>query len=207
MYKKFKAPIILGHNLDDSLENIFSNIKKTRNYDNLRGMRDIAIEDDCVILRPMLNIPKSEIINFANRYMIPYLEDSTPKWSERGRMRDHLIPFIDNFDNALIPGLLNMTQNFQQIYRIYQEGILETYFKKIKMINENIIFELDDKCKSFGFTFWKDIIKYITKTYNKQLPSNKAIENFTKRIENSEYGRINLCKNFTVIYNQMDIIF
>ena len=42
MYRKFNSPIILGHNKDDCTENIFANIRKSRSYDNLMGMREVG---------------------------------------------------------------------------------------------------------------------------------------------------------------------
>ena len=55
-YKKLGNYVLLGHNKDDTLENIFSNIKKKNSYDNLLGMDIISIEKEITILRPLLNI-------------------------------------------------------------------------------------------------------------------------------------------------------
>ena len=45
-YKHFECPIILGHNQNDCLENIFSNLSKNIHFDDLIAMSDISIEDD-----------------------------------------------------------------------------------------------------------------------------------------------------------------
>lgn len=103
-YLKAGGPVILGHNLEDSLENIFSNIKKRKNYENLFGMDVTSCEKGVKILRPLLGCYKKKILEYANHFMIPYTFDSTPKWSERGKMRDILIPFINNFDSSIITG-------------------------------------------------------------------------------------------------------
>ena len=78
MYKRFGNPVVLGHNQDDCLENIINNIKKSRSYNNLNGMSEFSEEDGCILVRPMLQIKKTEIKEFAQTYHIPHLPNSTP---------------------------------------------------------------------------------------------------------------------------------
>lgn len=204
MYKKFNNPVVIGHNLDDCLENIFSNIKKSRSFNNLRGMSEFSSEDNCTIVRPMLNIPKKNIIEFAKKYKIPYLTNSTPSWSERGKIRENLIPLIENFDPLIIKGLLKLSDNVEKIYQIYDKSIVNNFFDNVKFnvspnvteININLI--NDDK--NFGFVFWKDILVKIFHKINSKIPSNKSIETFCKRIEKNQYGIIKLSDGYEFLY-------
>ena len=91
--------VLLGHNKDDCFENIITNITNKSCYDNLCGMETLKIIDDINFWRPMLNVKKKDIIAFANIYNIPYLFDSTPKWSVRGKIRDNLRPVICSLKN------------------------------------------------------------------------------------------------------------
>jgi hypothetical protein len=43
-YQFLDKPVILGHNRDDCLENIISNIKRCQNYDNLTGMKHVSYQ-------------------------------------------------------------------------------------------------------------------------------------------------------------------
>jgi tRNA(Ile)-lysidine synthase TilS/MesJ len=86
--------VLLGHNKDDCFENIITNITNKNNYDNLSGMEILKTIDGINFWRPMLNIKKADIINYANLYKIPYLFDSTPSWSVRGKIRDNLKPVL-----------------------------------------------------------------------------------------------------------------
>ena len=104
-YDYFKCPIILGHNLDDCYENIFSNLSKRIHFENLFGMSEITVESDITIVRPLLNFTKQDILKEAGDMKIPYLEDSTPAWSNRGKMRDTLIPHIKEFNPNIMKGL------------------------------------------------------------------------------------------------------
>ena len=122
-YLKINGPIILGHNLDDTLENIFSNIKKQKNYDNLFGMSIHSKERKVDIWRPLLSISKEDIILFAQENNIPFIYDSTPEWSERGLLRDKLIPYINKFDSNILSGLYTLCDNFKEIYKIYEKSL------------------------------------------------------------------------------------
>ena len=104
-YKKMGCPIVLGHNKNDCVENIITNISSRKNYDNLKGMKQISKINDVDIVRPILNIGKKEIKDFAKTNKIPFLEDSTPKWSRRGKLRDLLIPKLNEVEPGFLTGL------------------------------------------------------------------------------------------------------
>ena len=198
MYKKLdnNPYVIIGHNRDDSIENIFSNIIKRNNYDNLLGMSYNSCEQDINILRPLLDVFKKDIYEFANLHQIPFVYDSTPNWSERGKMRDVLIPQINNFNNKILDGLLEMSINFSEIYKVYKKCL------------PNIIYE-DNKCiiedkEIYFFDYWKNIFTQICKHYNQKNIKNKSIQYF---IDNAKFSkRITLSKIFIAKKENKNII-
>lgn len=150
-YKQMNCDLVLlGHNQDDCIENMFSNISKQRNMDNLFGMEVIHEEKDVDIWRPILHVPKSEIIQFAHDNGVPYLYDSTNTWCERGKMRDELVPFLNNFNKLLIPGMCKLVQEFtsqrkQLDYEIYKSINWADDFVKVPkstILNHDIIIKI-----------------------------------------------------------------
>ena len=107
-YRHFGCPVILGHNLDDCYENVFSNLSKRIHMENLFGMTATGQEQGVTVLRPLLDIPKTVLVAYADQEGIPHLYDSTPAWSRRGQMRDRLIPGIREFDVGILEGLREM---------------------------------------------------------------------------------------------------
>lgn len=202
LYRRFGYPVVLGHNKDDTIENLFTNIRKKRNYNDLRGMSEITIVDKIKFYRPLLSVEKQKIYEFARYHYIPFLVDSTPKWSDRGRMRDELIPFINNFDSALIPGILSLSNHITDMIK-----------SEIVLVNttvNRIVFEKDE-CKldidgldGLGFSFWKSVIQYITSHYNIKTCSNKSIENFVNKLKSH---RVNLSNNLIVLYEKNQLNF
>ena len=187
-YKKVGGDVILGHKKDDSLENIFSNIKKKKSYENLLGMSIYGTEKDVNIIRPLLNVSKKEIINFAQQYNIPYVYDSTPAWSDRGKMRDILIPQIMNFDRDILEGLIELSNNYKEIYKIYKSHCIP-----------NITF-LDNECyfdnpNIYFFDYWQNIILTICKNYKCGMIRNKSVHHLINMLKSE--SNITLGNNLT----------
>lgn len=209
LYKRFNNPVILGHNQDDCLENIFNNIKKTRSYNNLKGMNEFSEENGCVLVRPMLDITKKQIRKFANKYKIPHLPNSTPDWSERGRIRDELLPFLNEFEPALIPGFLKLAENTKEIYTIYDKSVIEKfYLNSIRFTLDKVIIILNKNSveKNYGFIFWKDVIFRIILKLGYMKPSNKSILMFVERIKRNSYGKICVIKDIVFEYDENQLI-
>lgn len=195
MYQKFAPlPVILGHNLDDSIENIFSNIKKQINYHNLFGMAEESEEMGVKILRPLLKVTKKNIITFAIQAGIPFTYDSTPDWSERGKMRDILVPFLNNFNDQIIPGLVNLAENFKQIHSVYQTSI-----PKVEKAENGFTFESKE---IFFFDYWKNIL------YQCKLGqiSNKTIKNVMSLLEKKKVCRVQIKMGVFIYRNDSDYL-
>ena len=96
----------------------------------------------------LLEVKKIDIIDFAHKVGIPYLYDSTPKWSRRGRMRDQLFPFLQNFDPGLLNGLEIVSDALAHILPVYTEATNsehDTDFLCAKVKNEKNGIHLTNK--------------------------------------------------------------
>lgn len=173
-----QIPVILGHNQDDTLENVFSNIKKRINYDNLFGMEYKSCEKCVTIMRPLLEVPKTEIIAFAQEYNIPYTYDSTPSWCERGRLRDILMPTLRSFDRDLVPGIIEMANNYKQIYSVYKKSI-----PVLKEITYQEHYQINCDFNICVLDYWKQIFTNIANSAAVPFVSNKSIQHFISQIK------------------------
>ena len=210
MYKKFpEYHIILGHNKDDTIENIFANITKLRSFDNLLGMKSFSIQEDVPIWRPLLNITKKEIIAFANSNNIPYLYDSTPKWSERGKCRDELIPFLDSYNPTLLQNIHKIADYMSESALLIKREIIDnTEIRKLneyEKISDNIeyVIQIENK-KITMFSYWKQIWSRLIEEYNVTPISTKSLENFIVKLKDTDYEkteirRVEISKNNSII--------
>ena len=123
-----KFTVGLGHNHDDCVENILTNISSKSKYNNLYGMEvfsEVKFEKQQYLTtnkqihftRPFVSISKEEIYNFAHYLKIPYLFDSTPKWSQRGMIRDIVRPALIKWNKSVIEGFdelsLTLTESLE----------------------------------------------------------------------------------------------
>lgn len=203
IYELAKSNIILGHNKDDAIENIFSNIIKSKNYENLYGMEKIQKN----ICRPMLNITKKEIYEYAKQFKIPYVYDSTPSWSERGKKRDILFPFLNNFDSRLIDGMYNLSQHIldmNSVYDDYIDNCINYECEKEDKKNNNIISVIKTKNKKYNL--WLSLLSKICKHFELAYVSHKSIKNFITIINNENYKgtKIFMSNNLYCIYDKKD---
>jgi tRNA(Ile)-lysidine synthetase-like protein len=205
-YKYFNCPIILGHNRDDTFENMFSNLSKEIHFDNLVGMNNISIEDNVYILRPFLSINKINLVSFADKLNIPHLFDSTPVWSRRGKTRDTLIPLINNFDPKILQGLENYvkyTTFLHEQWELRFEKWNEKYVKK--QGNKLIIVRCDYfENNKQNISFW---IRIWFENNMKTRPSNKSIKNIISNIERYKDITCDINKYYKCVINEFTIEF
>ncbi len=79
--------VLLGHIQEDVVENIWTNLTKCQHLDNLAGMSASDVQMGVRICRPFLQMEKSQIYELSSMYAIPYLKNTTPAWSNRGKFR------------------------------------------------------------------------------------------------------------------------
>ncbi len=86
-----------AHNADDNLETQIFNLCRGCSTDGLCGIPRVRCFDDvegAVIVRPILNAPKAEILEFCNTKSIGFVTDSTNLEDDctRNRIRHNIIP-------------------------------------------------------------------------------------------------------------------
>jgi tRNA(Ile)-lysidine synthase TilS/MesJ len=174
--------VILGHNKDDAFENILTNITYNCKYKNLKGMEEHSVCDNITFLRPLLNVSKNDIYEFARKHNIPYVKNSTPEWSQRGKIRNNIVPVLDNWDKRVVPGLFNLSENIQDMYSIMESNVNIIINKfRLNSCNNNS-YEIDLNQNEFinylHKLIWKEIIYKLFNCY----PSNKSLIALIERL-------------------------
>ena len=117
--------IAIGHTRDDSVETVLGNIMRGCGLDGLSGLEEKSDH----IIRPLLHVSKTEIMNYLDDNKIEYRIDSSNLKSDytRNKIRNELLPHIKevynpNIEQAIIrlsqisgevnEYLLDLTVNF-----------------------------------------------------------------------------------------------
>jgi tRNA(Ile)-lysidine synthetase-like protein len=191
--KNDRTYVLLGHNKDDCFENILTNISNKCNYDNLSGMQILKEIDGIMMWRPMLNIEKKHIIEYANINKIPYLYDSTPEWSVRGKIRDKIKPAFlklknneEREEDGIIDSFFDLKDYIANTQNIFTELIIKNLVSKLILIYDNIE---DNQYRAFYSRDELLSLQYmpICELFFKKLKikcSYKALKDFSKYISN-----------------------
>lgn len=205
MCELYNCPgVFLGHHEDDLCENIFNNI--------MRGNREIT--DLCVfkkeneilnvnVFRPMLDVRKDIIYNFAHKYDIPYFLDTTPNWSCRGKMRRNIFPacedcYSENYKN----NLLRLGNESNEIGHIFQKYIINDLFENNFTYDSDkfIIKRCDILNELYVFKIFIRKICYYLKI------DTMRLKNIEILIDHMRNDSSNVNKKFTFIKNYYTLI-
>jgi len=88
--------VLFGHHIGDVFENIISNMFKFGDLFDLEGMKKVSEIEGVFCLRPYLHLSKDLIYDFSHTFGVPYFKDTTPSWSNRGKMRNSLLPLLSD---------------------------------------------------------------------------------------------------------------
>lgn len=95
-FSKIKNPIVLAHHAKDQIETFLFKLFRGAGIEGLTCMKETQLINDQLIIRPMLSINRSEIINYISEHGLGWVEDSSnyDNSFDRNYIRNKLIPII-----------------------------------------------------------------------------------------------------------------
>jgi len=127
--KKHKAQrIVLGHNRDDQVETVLFRLMRGTSLRGLSGM-DFASGN---IIRPLLNISRSEILDYCQANKITFREDSSNRDERfiRNRIRLTLLPLMEKKFNPKVRQVIYQTSFLLHEDSRYLESQADEFFAK-----------------------------------------------------------------------------
>ena len=200
--------ILLAHHKDDIIENIFANVCRGRYILDLAVIKEQSIINNITIMRPLIELYKSSIFEFASKYDVPYFKDTTPAWSVRGKFRNKIYPLLeDTFSYNIKSNLLGLSKQAHEWNELVMEQIIEPFLGSIIYEEKKCIFNVE-KYNTYPLCFWNIIFMKLFYKFNYNCPSRKAILVFMNAIKMKNNGFISLsdncvCKNnnYTITIN------
>ena len=124
------AVIVLGHHLDDQIETILFRIFRGTGIKGLSGIKRQSIIGSKVVLRPLLNLTKKEIIKLLDQERLNYITDESNQDNSfsRNYLRNTVIPKIyEKWPGAKknISRMANILRKQNILYESYLEAVLE----------------------------------------------------------------------------------
>ena len=173
--------IITAHHLDDQLETLLINIGRGSGIEGL-----IGIPESKLLIRPLLNFTKKEILIYANDNNVIWNEDSSNSKNNylRNSIRNLIIPkwkdLVPDLEKNLKKTINNLKstnciineqiRNFKNINIIKSDHGIRININELKKLNPNSFF-LHAIFKKYGFNHPNEIIKIINSQKGKRIES------------------------------------
>lgn len=141
--------IAVAHHADDQLETFFINLLRGAGIRGLKGMQPINGN----IIRPLLNVSREEIHQYANEHGIKWREDHTNAETHflRNKIRHELLPVIDSISKEGRASILKSISHLASENELYRELVkekLSTANCQLLTANYQLLFE---RLRDYGF--------------------------------------------------------
>lgn len=132
------SKIALGHQRDDQAETILYRVIRGTGIDGLSG---IPIVRDNLFIRPLLEVSRAEIYEYALENQLRWLEDSSNRKPVyvRNRLRLQLIPQLKEAYNPNLGSALIRLGQLAREQQELMEVLLEEKWKKVTLVQEGKI--------------------------------------------------------------------
>ena len=126
--------VFFGHHEGDLHENVICNVFKGAQLLNVAGIAPASLVSGIVVYRPMLPHPKRLVYEYAHRYGVPYLKDTTPRWSTRGKLREGLLPLLrEVYGEGFGAHLTSLAKDSAQCAALVQTHMLEPLWDAVRL--------------------------------------------------------------------------
>jgi tRNA(Ile)-lysidine synthetase-like protein len=200
-------PILLGHINEDVIENIWTNIAAAQHLHNLKKMFVIEEQLGVTLLRPFLEQEKETIYAAAASLAIPYLKNTTPSWSNRGKFREHFHGAIKaqygpEIDKKIIQFAETITKQSETIDRILFQPMYRTWDEEAKTLD--IWAAVSAQLDVMG---WSSVFEFIChKKLGINKPSGRCIAEFVARLQRCP-GPIRPGKDGVLVHSKSEPIY
>ena len=163
--------ILLAHHLEDNVETVLYRLFRGSGVDGLSGIKELVNLGKGRVIRPLLNISKTDIENYAVEHNLKWIEDESNKNNkfDRNFIRNEVLPLV----KTRWPNVSNNIANTIKICGEYVEHIDNGLDKNIINVNNKLNIKELEKLNEFT---QKQIIRKWFNINNFKNPSIKNIE-------------------------------
>ncbi|RLN58049.1 hypothetical protein BBP00_00007212 [Phytophthora kernoviae] len=178
-----------GHHRGDVQENVISNMMKGLSLLNLNGMQASSIVNGVRIWRPLLDFDKDIILEYAHRYGVPYFKDTTPKWSTRGKLRNHLVPLLrDMYGDGFLNNLSALGEESTQCAELVDSQVLAPIMRSVGT-SEAAVWVDCGLLTDQPFFVWKEVFRQVCHSImGNSMVREKPLQELIQKLERLESG-------------------
>jgi len=167
--------LLTAHHMDDLLENILLKFLRSGNPSEMNSLKAISKMQGMTLLRPLLNVQKSELLRYDNKNHIPYVIDQTNNEDDtlRNKLRHHVIPLLKKENKQIGQNALRFSEEVSLLTSIADEKFAqldqpEKFLSVAYRLKASALKELTGKEQR---AFWQH---FIWQTWHERVNSNLA---------------------------------
>ena len=132
--------LITAHHKNDQVENILMRLLSGRSMDYNLMIEEKTTIGNLEVYRPLLNVLKADLEQYADKYDLKYYVDSTNFDTDytRNNIRHNIVPLLNDVNAASFDNLINFSSYYQNINAELKNKVLEDK-------NDYVIAEEDGK--------------------------------------------------------------
>ena len=174
--------IVLAHHLNDNVENFFIRLLRGSGIDGLSSMDEETKINKVLYLRPLINIDKEFIVNYAHNNQLRWIDDPSNNDEKiiRNKIRKSVFPILQTINCGFISNINRTIAHIKNTKKYINTSVEEKYKETFytKAIKTQLFKKLDNYEQKYLFKiFFSNEFNYI--------PSEKLINEFINTFEKS----------------------
>lgn len=119
--------VVLAHHLDDQAETVLFQLLRGGEPRALAAMPEIRLHENKPLLRPLLNAPKSALMDYARRHQLSWVEDDSNADTtlSRNALRQDILPLLEKHFPDYRERLSGVAQRMAEVAQLL-EGLAST---------------------------------------------------------------------------------
>jgi len=136
------------------------------------------------IQRPLLQLDKQPIAQFARRFGVPFFKDTTPSWSTRGKLRRQLVPLLqDMYGDGVLAKLSALAADADALNSLMHLSVFDPFYAGLVegaagacITREHFLKYLEHPA-----AFWKHVLRHVCVQVGAEVPREGGIEQLLDR--------------------------
>lgn len=197
--------IIFGQHRGDIREALLTNAHTGSGPLDLSGMTPVSEFDGVLFYRPMLNVEQELIYEYAHAYGIAYLKETTMNYSMKGKLRNKLLPLIEEvFGEQSLDNLTNLAIESDECRSLLHNVTLGPFLDQVAHKPMGVAFRTSLWADQ-GTFFWKYVLREVLTSAKLDMMPDESLTEFLEciRADKIQEGWLN-CSDEYAVYLRSD---
>lgn len=187
-YAKFKdRVIVLAHHQDDQIETMLSQLMRGSDIHNIAAMRLIHERCGQIFWRPLLDISKEDLLNYAQENKLVHINDDSNANNQylRNYLRNKILPGLFDYDPHYQDKMLGSLDSIQRNVTLSDE-VAASDLLLCQVDPNSLALEPFNQLSSLRQL---NLLQYFIRKANLPLPSHRQLSEFCRQVITAKADR------------------